>query len=326
MQKLITQDTLVHDLRVIGVKEGDVLYIRGNLGEIGDPREINGKLKDIFIKSLLEAVGKNGTIMTESYTNAYFLWNFNKNFVFTNKTRPLHSALPKLFLKHNSVVRSKHPTNSYLAIGKHANYILDGHNANSLSYTPLGKLLELKGKIISFGCLGSNYGFPTTHLVEEVMGITKKNIFKEYVYYLDKYGKKKLFRRKDKGGCVRRVYTFYSEYKKKEIINIGGIGQALSALVKAEESYLLEYALIKKLKGNIGCDNPICIHCSLLRPREKYYLFSFFFYRFWIIMYNILEAKYKGEDWRNVIRNKDNYAIEEDPTFFDAMKILKNKY
>ncbi len=326
MQKPITKDTLVNDLRMLGVTDGDVLYIRGDLGQVGDPKLIDGKLKNIFIKALLEAVGPDGTIMTESYTNAYFLWNIDKNYIFTKNTKPLHNALPKLFMNHSGVVRSKHPTNSYLAIGKYAHNILDGHDKNSLSYTPLGKLLEFNGKIISFGCLGSNYGFPTTHYVEEILGFTKKNFIKRYVYFIDDLGRKKLFRRVDVGGCVRRVYTFYNEYKKRDIINIGGIGGALSAMVNFKDSYLLEYELIKELKGNIGCDNPNCIYCNLIKARKKHYLASFLFYKMWIILAKMLLAKYHNEDWRNVIRPTDNYIIENDPNFFDAINILKNRY
>jgi aminoglycoside 3-N-acetyltransferase len=326
MQKQITIDTLVHDLRELGVVDRDVLYIRGDLGEVGHPRMIEGKLKDIFINALLEAVGPDGTIMTESYTSANFLWKIDKSYIFTKNTKPKYNALPKLFMNHKDVVRSKHPTNSYLAIGKYAHYILDEHDTNSLSYTPLGKLLEFNGKIISFGTLGSNYAFPTTHYVEETLGLTKKNMFKQYVYYIDDIGRKQLFRRVDIGGCTRRAYTFYSEYKKRGIMNIGNVGMALSALVDFKESYLLEYEFIKKLEGHIGCDNPNCINCNLIRARKKYYLGSFLFYRMWITLVKILLAKYNGEDWRNVIRTADNYIIADDPTFFDAIKTLKSKY
>lgn len=49
MQKIITRESLSNDIRKFGVKEGDVLYLRGNVGAIG-----SHKLVFFMIDSLLD--------------------------------------------------------------------------------------------------------------------------------------------------------------------------------------------------------------------------------------------------------------------------------
>lgn len=80
-------------------------------------------------------------------------------------------------LSHPKAFRSKHPTNSYVAIGKNAKYIFGNHDENSGSYEPIRKIVELEGKMILIGCVESSPGFTTTHLAEVDLGLHKRIIF-----------------------------------------------------------------------------------------------------------------------------------------------------
>jgi len=267
----ITKTTIVSDLRNLGISEGDILFIKGDLGKVGSPREIEGSLKHFFLDALLEVVGKSGTIMAASYTDLYHFWNLKKSSIFTKDSISNCGSLPWLFMQNKNVVRSRHPSNSYVAIGKFANEILKNHTEKSTAYSPLGKVVEKNGKFLVFGCLDTNVGMPITHYVEEILNLTNKNFLKwlNKVYYIDKTGTLKLFSRKDYGGCYTGVHKLYKEYHKRNYFKIGSIGKAIAVQVNAKESFTLEYEFVSNNNGIISCENPNCIYCNLLMPRKK---------------------------------------------------------
>lgn len=325
---MITKESIIIDIKTLGIKPGDVVFIRGNMGQIGFPDEIDGKLIQFFLEAFLDVVGENGTIVTFSYTNLYLPWKLKDDSLFTKK-KPSRSggALTQLFLKYDRVVRSSHPSNSYVAIGKYAHEILDNHTPDSSAYSPFFKMMEFDAKYVTFGCLDTNPGF-TIHATEEALGLTKKTLLKNInqVYYLDVNGAKKLFKRSDPGGCNYGAYRFYNEYYARGIMKIGLIGRALSASVNMKDCFQIEYELIKKNNGLVSCDNPNCIYCNLLRPRKKHIVLNFFLYRVWIILYMIVVKLIKKRDWKDVLRPKCSYVIKEDPIFKDALKESMKKF
>lgn len=46
--RIINLDTLIQDLRDLGISSGDTVFIKGNLGAIGLPREIDGDIRKVF--------------------------------------------------------------------------------------------------------------------------------------------------------------------------------------------------------------------------------------------------------------------------------------
>ena len=63
-------ENLKNDLNKMGVKKGDVLLVRANLGSIG---KLNTKKREDYINFLLKAVGESGTIVGLSFTTGFFL-------------------------------------------------------------------------------------------------------------------------------------------------------------------------------------------------------------------------------------------------------------
>lgn len=328
MEKHISKETIIEDLKSLGICEGDVLYIRGDMGKIGDPREIEGRLQSFFVDALLEVVGENGTVITASFTANVPFWKLTPNDIYTLETKSYCGTLARLFLKHEAHVRSRHPSNSCVAIGKYAHYLLDAHDENALAYSPLARVVELNGKIISFGCVESNCGFPTTHYVEEALGLTLKNFRKglSVTYYYDRNGEKKKFKRKDPGGCAGRVYKLYNEYAKGGIFTIGSIGRAIAIKANIKEEFDFEYELIRNDPGIISCDNPNCIDCNFLTPRKKYVILNFFLYRAWIIAFKLVQSLCSAGDWKSVIRPRCDYKIDKDPLFTEEILKIKRRY
>ena len=84
--RIINLDTLIQDLRDLGISSGDTVFIKGNLGAIGLPREIDGDIRKVFFEALCKVIGEDGSVMTTAYTSSYLPWNLSKGKVFTDKS------------------------------------------------------------------------------------------------------------------------------------------------------------------------------------------------------------------------------------------------
>lgn len=56
--RIINLDTLIQDLRDLGISSGDIVFIKGNLGAIGLPREIDGDIRKVFLRPYAKSLGK----------------------------------------------------------------------------------------------------------------------------------------------------------------------------------------------------------------------------------------------------------------------------
>jgi len=255
-------EKLKNDLETLGIKKGDTLLIRSDLGAIG---KLETKKREDYINFMLEAVGEEGTIVGLSFTGGFFIKK-NKNIVFDGTNKSYTGAFANTMLAHPKAVRSTHPTNSYVAIGKNANYILENHDENSGAYEPIRKIVELGGKMILIGCVESSPGFTTTHLAEVDLGLHKLIIFPTLngAYY-KKDDEIKLFKRKDLGSCSSTFYRFYGHYVKNELLQQGYIGNAYSILIDAKKAFEQDLNILKANPKITLCDNPKCMLCRARR-------------------------------------------------------------
>lgn len=261
-------DYLKNDLQSLGIKNGDTVLVRGNLAKVGRIK------KDLFINTLLETVGKEGTIVTLAFTKSFAFYKMNKQYIFDVDSVPTTGALGKAFLEHPSSVRSSHPTNSFLAIGKMADFIMKDHNEEELSYTPMKKLVALNAKLLNFGIISESPGFTTVHLVQEELGLTRKSLLKNFlrVYYKASNNEVKLFKRKDLGGCSDGFSKFYKYYMDEGKLTYGKLGKAAAIMINAQDSYNIELDLMKENPSFHFCDNPLCFTCRCTWKYDLKYL------------------------------------------------------
>jgi aminoglycoside 3-N-acetyltransferase len=247
------------ELQNIGLKKGGTVLIRADISQILKLKN-NLKVKDI-LNVILDIVGEGGTIVSPAYTNSSFIKR-NKSFLFTRKSRTISGLFSMAMLANKSSVRSSHPTNSYVAIGKYAKDILRDHDEESGAYEPIRKIMELSGKMLLLGCVPSSFGFTTTHLAETDLKLHKKIIFPTLITsYYEKNGEKKLFKRKDPGLCVVNYYKLFGLYIKHEILKQSYIGGSYSLFIDANEAYKIDFEALKlDSKFNI-CNNKDCFSC-----------------------------------------------------------------
>ena len=151
----------------IGIKEGAVVFIHSSADTLNLDFSVY-RLLDI----LLEAVGTDGTLVFPA-------WHFtiraeeylNKGLVFDIRRSPsVLGLLSELARRHPGAVRSIHPINSIVAIGKHAQEIV-GEHGNSIypcdEKSPYFKIMNYDGIIAGLGVDTNFLSF--VHCPEDVM-------------------------------------------------------------------------------------------------------------------------------------------------------------
>jgi aminoglycoside N3'-acetyltransferase len=264
----ISKESLVEDLKKMGVQHGDTLFLRANYSSVGLPRR-SVALKggdNPLIAALLEAVGEEGTLVSLAYTKSFF-GKAKPDEAYDLNTKSYAGALPNTMLQHSAAKRSRHPMNSMVAIGKHADTITENHDETSPAYEPVRKMMELNAKMMLIGIVDSSPGFTTTHLAEYDLGLHKRVILPKLnqVYYKDLNGELKLFKREDVGLCSNSYRKFYSHYVDHEVLRVGEVGNAYAIMVGANEAYEIDKNVLKNNpKFNI-CGRPTCFYCNARR-------------------------------------------------------------
>ncbi len=263
MGEYVSKDALIDGIRKLGISDGDSVLIRAALSAVGKLQ--NGP--STLIEAFLDVISVEGTLVSLSFTNSSLLKRPDPHKPFRFDTPTYAGAIPGSMLNYPEAKRSRHPTCSYVAIGKYAKFITKGHGPESPAYEPVRKIIGLNGKMVLVGCVASSPGFTTTHLAEYDLGLMKRIIFpgKDSVYYEDNDGLLKLFKRKDLGFCSNSFYKFYSYYVKAGILSAGLIGNAYSILVPAKEAYSIEKQILSKNPKFNVCDNPLCFLCNARR-------------------------------------------------------------
>lgn len=256
-------DDLIVSFREMGIAEGDTVLIRAGLGAVG---RIDGGART-FIEALLSAVGPEGTIMSLAFTDTAFIRKPDPENRFHAKKKSYAGALPNAMIEYEGAQRSLHPMCSYVAIGKHAQLLTQGHGPDSPAYEPIRTLIELKGKCMLVGCVQSSPGFTTTHLAEIDLGLSKRVIFPwlNSTYYEDERGQLRIFRRHDPGMCSSSFYKMYAHYVAHGLLRTGMIGAAYSIIGPAAECYQVERNVLQANPKFTICDSPTCIACNALR-------------------------------------------------------------
>ena len=152
------------------------MLVRAGLRALG-PLADNVNAGNVLIEALLEAVGPEGTILGLPFTMAFLLVSRHKDYVFDPATTPTYTGgFTSAMLQWPGAVRSSHPTNSFVAIGRHAREMLAGHDETAPSFLPMKELLARDGKMLSLGCIASGPGYVTVHWARHELGLTKRSI------------------------------------------------------------------------------------------------------------------------------------------------------
>jgi hypothetical protein len=156
-----------------------------------------------------------------------------------------------------------HPTNSCIAIGPQAEFILSGHDERAKSYLPYHRVISLGGKNLMLGCFADRALAPMAlHAAQEELGITGRNwragLTQSFYECVD--GDIKLFTRMDCGGCTAFGYKTIGHHFIKNAIEVGPIGKGLSACIDCRKSL--------EIFRDIYINNPFFLKCDDKRCRD----------------------------------------------------------
>ena len=271
----ITRESIRHDLRKLGVGEGDIVLVRAGLKTVGSVEQGN------FLDALLDAVEPHGTVASLAFTRGGFAWQASKISPYTRESVSYAGALPNMMITHPYSHRSLHPQCSIVAIGKHAERLTDGHGPHSRAYEPIRKLITLKAKMLLVGCISSSPGFTTAHLAEADLGLHRRRIapWLAISRYVDEHGAIRTFYRTDPGLCSKSFWKFYAAYVKNGYLSTGLVGRAYSICAPAAECYAIEREILANDKGFAVCESADCVACNVLRWDRIYRWPAFFLAR-----------------------------------------------
>ena len=265
----ITREHIVRDLRALGINEGDHVGASLSFKSIG---HVSGG-PEAFIDALIEAVGRDGTLMMNSYTWFSRLSKVRSDetgHIFDHRTTEGTTGLvPETLRKRKGSLRSSHPTNSMTAIGKAAKHLTEEHDENAAAYMPYSRLAGINGKILCMGVGDRLIGI--RHEAQYLAGLLSVVPFRLGVKFRDDDGNVKLFIRRDRGGCIKRLPELVPALREAGMIQEGKVGMAQSLLTPAKDVLETMTHMLKENPARNLCYDISCLWCRELERRMNLY-------------------------------------------------------
>jgi aminoglycoside 3-N-acetyltransferase len=258
-----TVESVLEQLAALGVCKGDVLFVTADLLRVGLFFKNRSETMRAWVDLLTQAVGYEGTVVAAAYTPVFFRLRKDARVLFTLDASTTAGALPTALLSDPRSLRSHHPSNSCVAIGREAEEILRGHDQNSLSYSVLGQIVQRGGKHLMLGTMDRKNAPLGLHYAQELLGITKTEptVGMFQTYYLDASGQPQLFTKWDVGGCSRGGYKMLGHLLLEGAMTLGRVGNAQTALIDAQKSTSIAQIALAADRRAFICDDPWCTSC-----------------------------------------------------------------
>ena len=182
-----TITTLKHDYKSLGIRPGLVVIMHSSLSKIG--WTVGGPVA--VIKALMEILTSEGTLIMPTFSGdntdpsqwenppvPKSWWDVIRNEMpaYHPKITPTRGmgTIIETFRKWPKVIRSDHPTSSFAAWGRYAEYITKNHEliTDLGEDSPLARIYDLDGKILLVGVSHENN--TSLHLAEYRSNYIKK--------------------------------------------------------------------------------------------------------------------------------------------------------
>lgn len=163
---ILTKEDLINHFKGCGLMEGQCVMVHTALSKLGFV--VGGA--ETFIRSLLEIVGVEGTLIMPSQTwknldpSTGVHWEEPTEWwptirehwpAYDKEVTPAigMGVVAEMFRKWPGAKRSHHPARSVAAVGKHASYITKNHHLSNIfgEGSPLDKLYQLNGYVLLVG-------------------------------------------------------------------------------------------------------------------------------------------------------------------------------
>jgi len=260
-KRSLGREDLVHDLRALGVRPGDLINAKVSLKSVG---HVEGGA-DTLLDALLEAVGPSGTIVTDSFLEVYPLplSEENSRKIAERATPSYAGALANALVRHPRAVRSSHPIQKFAAIGASAEELISAHTPRSYAYDVLRVMAERGGRNLKIGSEQKTVGVGTTHVAIGLLRLRQKRARAGRAYVADD-GKVAIFERDWAGACARGFVNFLPYYGPAgAIVAEGRVGLAEAKITDMKRTLDIELELLRENPSLFMCDEPACVECRL---------------------------------------------------------------
>ena len=133
VRKMISSETIKADLYELGVRNGDIVFIAADLMRVGYYADSREQTMNFWLKTLLDAVGKNGTLVIPSYTKSFPRWKKDHQCVFSPNSKTTSGALSEVFLLILKCLEADIQL-THVSLGPDAKFILQDHDEKAPSY------------------------------------------------------------------------------------------------------------------------------------------------------------------------------------------------
>ncbi len=270
-ETVISKQRIISDLENMGIRKGDHVALGISLKSIG---YVEGG-PEAFIDALLESVGPDGTIMMNTHTKFFRPTSRVKGgktrYIFDfRSTKAVTGIVPETFRHRGNAIRSRHPTSSVAALGKHAKYLTEDHDEHTAnSFLPYSRLADIDGKYLAIGIGDRLVGF--RHEAQYNAGLLGIVPWKWSVNYRDRSSNISIFTTRNINGCVRQLPVLVSYLREKGLVKDGKIGLAGAVLTPAREALETMTDLLKTRPELNLCDYVFCVWCRELEWRMRLY-------------------------------------------------------
>lgn len=254
-----TKTDFYAQMKFLGVNPGDTLLLRADLSEIYKPHFFLKKRE--YLDLFLNYLGDSGTLVALAFNPIIRGRDLP---TYDIATIPYTGSLSKLMVKDSRAIRSEHPLESFVAIGKNASFLMSGHSLETASFFPIEKMIAVDAKMLVVGCLNNSPGFTTVHYVQHKLGLSKKVLCvdSDKAFYLDSLGNRRTYVSKEIGGCSRGFDKFYPLYLQAGVLRAGFLGNAYSLGITMKDAVYLESEILTKNERFFCCDNKDCWFCG----------------------------------------------------------------
>ena len=269
------KELIINDFRRLGILKGDFLFITADLLRVGYFNESKSQTEKDWVQILFDVVGDEGDVIVACYNKTFFKFKKNNNLIFNKNIESSSGALSNILLKSNKCFRSNHPTNSYIGFGKRALNILKDHDKTKGSYQVVEDILQFKPKNLMIGTIDKQNAPMAFHQVQHNLGYNYKHPFcgLKQIYTIED-GTKKIFTRKDIGGCSGASHKLLPEVINLSLSTVGLIGRAKTLVIDGAQAHKMFYKILKKKVDLVQCDDKSCIGCYG-RPNNPLFLYTY---------------------------------------------------
>ncbi len=259
-----TASELAQDLRELGVRDGDLLYVHTSLKQIGWLE--NGP--QTLIQAFQEVLGEDGTLAAPTHTLSFP--GRGAPPYRAGQTPTVLGAFPEALRQYPGALRSGHASHSSAALGRLAEFLTATHDpCHALGEnSPLFRIYRSGGRVLLLG-VGQTVN-TMLHLAESLAGMPYVRLPYDASWGPDTWeilpdGSTVRHTQVEFPGCSEEFDRMDQLFRQHGIVRTGRVGNARTMLLEAGPMVELTVDALQKTPWLFLCSDAACPCCPARR-------------------------------------------------------------